>query len=51
MPVIVAGVFTLMGVLLGHYLDKGKDKLSSREVTETKNTDGSVTRRQLEIYK
>lgn len=51
LPVIIAGIFTLLSCLLTYLLAKGDNKLSSREVTETKGSDGSVTKKQLEIYK
>lgn len=50
-PAIIGGIFLLSSVLLGSYLSKNENKLSSKEVTETRNHDGSVTKRAMEIYK
>lgn len=51
LPAIITGVFVIAGVWLAYSLSKNDNKLSSREITETKNADGSTTKREMEIYK
>jgi hypothetical protein len=51
LPAIIGGVFLIAGIWYGHFLSDKNDKLSSREKTETKNPDGTVTTREMEIYK
>lgn len=51
LPSVIGGLFLLGGVWYGHYLSDKNDKLSSREKTETKSPDGTVTKREMEIYK
>lgn len=51
LPAIITGIFSLLVCLLTMWLSISENKLVSRETTETKNIDGSVTKRQMEIYK
>lgn len=51
LPAIIGGLFLLSSVFLASYLNKSENKLSSKEVTETRNHDGTVTKRAMEIYK
>lgn len=51
LPVIVTGVLAIAGIIVNAMLSKNASKLASRETTETKNRDGSVTKRKMEIYK
>jgi hypothetical protein len=50
-PVIVGGLFTIAGCIISAVMSKGENQLASRETTETRNLDGSVTKREMEIYK
>jgi len=48
---IIGGVVTIIICVATHLLTRENDKLASREITETRNRDGSVTKRKMEIYK
>lgn len=48
---IIGGIVTIIICLVTHFLTRENDKLASREITETRNRDGSVTKREMEIYK
>lgn len=51
LPVILAGVLAIAGIIVKAVLSKNGNKLASRETTETKTLDGTVTKREMEIYK
>lgn len=51
LPVIITGAFMLAGVFLTYQLSKDETKLSSREKTETRSPDGTIIKREMEIYK
>lgn len=51
LPAIICGIFLLIGVYFTYSLNKNDNKLSSREKTEVKAPDGTVTKREMEIYK
>jgi hypothetical protein len=48
LPVVVA---SLLSWGLAKYFSKDEAKLVSREKTETRQADGSATKREMEIYK
>ncbi len=51
LPSIIGGIFLIAGICLTYSLNKNDNKLSSREKTETQSPDGTVTKREMEIYK
>jgi len=51
LPVVVTGILAIAGIIVKAMLSKVGNKLASREKTETINQDGSVTKREMEIYK
>ncbi|WP_448104559.1 hypothetical protein [Pedobacter panaciterrae] len=51
LPAVIAGIFLIAGIWLTNSLNNNDNKLSSREKTETKSPDGTITKREMEIYK
>lgn len=51
LPAIIGGAFVIAGILITYTLNKNDNKLSSKEKTEIKNPDGTITKREMEIYK
>jgi hypothetical protein len=51
LPVIISGVFSLVICIIGKNWRRKNNKLASRETMETKNSDGSIIKRKIEIFK
>lgn len=51
LPSLITAIAGILMVLLTHWLSKDEVKLSTKETTETRAPDGTVTRRQMEIYR
>ncbi len=51
LPAIVTGLFLIASLIISYCLNKDDSRLLSREKTETRNADGTITKREMEIYK
>lgn len=50
-PAIITGICVIIAAILTFMASGGESKLVSKEVTETKSPDGTITKRQMETYK
>lgn len=51
LPALIGAFALLLCTVISTYFQKGDGKLSTREITETRTTDGTVTKRRVETFK
>lgn len=51
LPAIITGIFLIAGIIITYYLSKADNKLASREKTEVRSPDGTISRRTFETFK